>query len=296
MQVNHFVEPSIIYQLRNKKDESHILWPNVLVTAKTKKYYKQVPESAFSIFSNVKGNAIINIEGQKKRICEETFMLVNPFQNFEYEIQEEVNSVNVHFEWDFFQQACNTLLYSDKKLLESQQLETHADLVINQLHFKDPVIKQVLTNYSKKDETDFFLNLIEALLQRDQILKKKLIKVSSKKQSTKKELLKRMLLAKDILFSSYDNANFNINQLSEAVAMSHFHFLRVFKEVFGITPGKMLKYVRMERTKFLLENTDMPINEIALQVGFEESNSLYPILKQQLKITPNRYREISNFQ
>ena len=289
MQVTDFVDPSIIYQLRNKKDKTHILWPNVLVNATTNRYYKHVPESAFSIFSNIKGRSIINIRGQKKRICEDTFMMVKPFENFEYEINENVQCVNVHFEWEFFNRACNTLLTDDENLLEGKVNSEEANLIINQLHYKDANLKHILSAYDREEDSDFFLNLISALFQRNQTYRKKLLKVASKKQSTKNELFKRMMLAKDILFSNYDNPSFNINQLSEAVAMSHFHFLRVFKDIYGVTPGKMLKHVRIERAKFLLENTEMPINEIASEVGFEESNSLYPLVKQQLQITPNQY-------
>ena len=296
MQVNQFVDPSIISQLRNEPSQNYIQWPNIMVTAKSNRYYKQIPESALSVFTNKKGNANIHLKGQKRRICEEIFMLVNPFENFEYEIKEEVFCQNIHFEWDFFQNVTNTLLSDDDELLEYPNKSLTGDLVMSQLHFKDEELQTVLKTYDKDDEQSFFMDVLTVLLQRDDNTKKQISKVPSKKQSTKKELFQRMILAKDMIFSCYDNAKFSISQISDAVAMSHFHFLRVFKQVYGLSPGKMLKHIRLERARFLLKNSELPVNEIAMKVGFEESNSIYPLLKKQLHTTPMQYREISNFQ
>jgi AraC-like DNA-binding protein len=79
--------------------------------------------------------------------------------------------------------------------------------------------------------------------------------------------------------------------------MSRFHFLRTFKNVYGISPYQYIKKIKIERAKYLIRETDMSITEIAFAVGFQEPTALYPILKKELSQTPGDYRKKnSNFQ
>ena len=51
-----------------------------------------------------------------------------------------------------------------------------------------------------------------------------------------------------------------------------------------------IAYVRVDRAKQLLSDTDLPIREIAAQVGFLSSGVFIKTFKKELGITPGQYR------
>ncbi len=61
-------------------------------------------------------------------------------------------------------------------------------------------------------------------------------------------------------------------ELSEVTYLSTIHFSRVFKNVSGLSPMEYLNQMRVQKAAQLLLKTDLPIMEIALETGFNDSN------------------------
>jgi AraC family transcriptional regulator len=59
-----------------------------------------------------------------------------------------------------------------------------------------------------------------------------------------------------------------LGDLAQIAALSHFHFLRVFRRTTGLTPHGYVTARRMERALRLLQSTDRPISEIAARLGY----------------------------
>ena len=60
----------------------------------------------------------------------------------------------------------------------------------------------------------------------------------------------------------------DIGTLARTALASEAHFIRSFKREFGETPHRYLQRRRIERAATLLRETDQPVTEIALDVGF----------------------------
>jgi len=65
----------------------------------------------------------------------------------------------------------------------------------------------------------------------------------------------------------------SIKKLSDVSYLSETQFKKLFKECLGVPIGKYLIQVRMEKARSLLSHTDMPITQIALEVGYEDLSS-----------------------
>lgn len=65
--------------------------------------------------------------------------------------------------------------------------------------------------------------------------------------------------------------------------MSKFHFLRVFKQTFGITPYQMIRDVRINKIFQMVIQKDIDINEIAILTGVSEPNTVYSLYKEALE-------------
>lgn len=68
-------------------------------------------------------------------------------------------------------------------------------------------------------------------------------------------------------------------------------FIRRFRAATGYTPLEYVQTMRLEEAKHLLETTDTPVELIAVDVGYEDSNFFRRLFKRVVGITPARYRQ-----
>ncbi len=73
-------------------------------------------------------------------------------------------------------------------------------------------------------------------------------------------------------------------------------FKRDFTEIYDTTPGRWLKARRLEYGKFLLETTDMNINEITLESGFENTSHFIKAFKEIFKQPPLHFKRLGQEQ
>lgn len=82
----------------------------------------------------------------------------------------------------------------------------------------------------------------------------------------------------------------NLERLAAVVHLSPFHFHRQFKQSTGLTPGKYIFQVRIERAKTLLSDSDLPLVEVAAQAGFADQSHFTAAFRQATSMTPRMYR------
>lgn len=80
--------------------------------------------------------------------------------------------------------------------------------------------------------------------------------------------------------------------VAEAVGMSYFHFSRAFKQSMGVSPNVYMIEQRIGRAKRLLSETDLPIAEIALRVGFASQSHFTTTFRRLAWTTPKAFREM----
>ncbi|GAA1465552.1 helix-turn-helix domain-containing protein [Nocardiopsis exhalans] len=81
-----------------------------------------------------------------------------------------------------------------------------------------------------------------------------------------------------------------LNDLAEHAHMSLRTFIRRFNDEVGMSPGRWLIQQRVLRARHLLESTDLPVDEIAGQVGFATGTSLRQHLRAAIGVSPITYR------
>jgi AraC-like DNA-binding protein len=86
-------------------------------------------------------------------------------------------------------------------------------------------------------------------------------------------------------------APLDIPTLARTALASEAHFIRSFKREFGETPHRYLQRRRIERAKDLLRETDTPITQIALDVGFTALGWFTTAFKEIVGETPTAYRD-----
>lgn len=82
----------------------------------------------------------------------------------------------------------------------------------------------------------------------------------------------------------------NVRKVAEAAAVSRRKLERHFQAYLGRTVNEELNRKRIERGCDLLRGTDLPVGEIARQVGFSSSAYFCVVFRKQTDTTPKQYR------
>lgn len=82
----------------------------------------------------------------------------------------------------------------------------------------------------------------------------------------------------------------DIQQLSEMGMYSSFHFHRIMRAYLREPIGAYIIRIRLETSAHLLKMTNLPINEIAMKVGYENPSSYNKAFKKRFAVSPADYR------
>lgn len=96
---------------------------------------------------------------------------------------------------------------------------------------------------------------------------------------------------KEYIEEHYNDPNLSLGLLSERFHMNQSYMSRLFKEEFGENFVDYLAKRRISRSKALLETTDCPLQDIALQVGYLYTFTFNRVFKRIVGLTPGEYRK-----
>ncbi len=82
----------------------------------------------------------------------------------------------------------------------------------------------------------------------------------------------------------------SLDELAAEARLSPFHFARMFKQSVGVPPRVYLTRLRLEKACELLETTDLPVTEIAQEVGYSSNQVLARVFTKHRRISPTDYR------
>lgn len=81
-----------------------------------------------------------------------------------------------------------------------------------------------------------------------------------------------------------------LEDTASLMGFSKFHFSRLFKDYTGYTFCDYLNYRRIKATEELLPHAELPITEIAMQVGFSSISTFNRLFRVYKKCSPSEYR------
>jgi len=86
-----------------------------------------------------------------------------------------------------------------------------------------------------------------------------------------------------------------VGELSRYAAYSPYHFIRIFKEQTGLTPQAWIASLRLQRAKELLMSTDLPVRDIALELGYQSLGTFTTRFGRSVGLTPAGFRESAHW-
>ena len=82
----------------------------------------------------------------------------------------------------------------------------------------------------------------------------------------------------------------SLKEFGEQFHLSEKYISRYFKEHFHITLSQYVTYLRLEHAKKLLQDTDIPVTEVAMQSGYQNVSYFIRSFKKTYEISPLKYR------
>ena len=83
----------------------------------------------------------------------------------------------------------------------------------------------------------------------------------------------------------------SLKEFGKQFHLSEKYVSRYFKEHFHITLSKYVTYLRLEHAKQLLQNTDIPVTEVAMQSGYQNVSYFIRSFKKTYGVSPLKYRK-----
>jgi AraC family transcriptional regulator len=82
----------------------------------------------------------------------------------------------------------------------------------------------------------------------------------------------------------------SLDNLAAEARLSPYHFARMFKQSVGVPPRVYMTRLRVEKACELLEHTDLPVTQIALEVGYSSNQVLARVFVKLMRVSPSDYR------
>ncbi|WP_342439830.1 response regulator [Paenibacillus sp. FSL L8-0436] len=83
----------------------------------------------------------------------------------------------------------------------------------------------------------------------------------------------------------------SIEELSEVAGLSISHFCTLFKQISGYTFLEFVTNCRMEKAKYILQNSNVKVYQVAPLVGYQDPRYFTQVFKKATGKTPTEYRE-----
>ncbi len=100
---------------------------------------------------------------------------------------------------------------------------------------------------------------------------------------------RRLLRARDAMDRTYAEP-LDVRAVAAVACLSGAHFIRSFRGCFGETPHRYLQRRRVERSMFLLRETDRSVTDICFDVGFGSLGTFSRTFRAVVGETPSAYR------
>jgi len=87
------------------------------------------------------------------------------------------------------------------------------------------------------------------------------------------------------------SSDFLVEDLCREMGMSRVYFYKKILSLTDKTPSEFIRFIRLKRAADLLEKSQMFVNEVAYQVGFNDPKYFRKYFKDEYGVSPNEYKK-----
>ena len=274
---------------------------NAIVLSSFRRFYHPIQSRIFAIRFVTEGVEHYTLNGQQHNVEAGKYLLSSGTNEGHIEIdsREVVSGLCVGLAPELIAEVLATMrqpdtAYSDLALGQFFNSSLFLD---NQYNGAQTQLGQLLTHINKsvnknnwhEDDLnmDFFYTLSERLII-DQIpIFKQLQNIPSVKSATKKDLYKRVVCGKEFIDACFTTP-LSVENVAQAACLSEYHFFRLFKAVFGLSPHQYILQKRLNYAQNLLIQDQKAVSLAADASGFSDIFTFSKAFKKHFGYAPSQ--------
>jgi|26BtaG_2_1085354.scaffolds.fasta_scaffold00339_8 signal transduction histidine kinase/DNA-binding response OmpR family regulator/ligand-binding sensor domain-containing protein len=94
----------------------------------------------------------------------------------------------------------------------------------------------------------------------------------------------------EIIRDNIENEHMNASYIEQELAMSSSQLYRKIKQIFGFSPGDLIRTIRLKHAAELLIKSNLTVSEVCYQSGFNNRSYFYREFKKTYNSTPKDYQ------
>lgn len=274
---------------------------NEIRFSEIKKIESDVAFKGLGIKYVASGEETYYANGKKFMVREGEYIIGNDFTKSIVQINQEkvVEGICIDISTQIVSDVAE---YYDLQASNLKEFLLSDQFFVNRYNVKNTSIGYSLSEINKKikngsfanslQEQELFYSLAESIITDQRFIFDHLKNLDFKKNITNEEVFRSILQAKNFI-DEHIAENLSLDEISLNIGISKYHFIRVFKQAFGVSPYQYQKRIRLDRAKLdITKGTS--ILETAIKYGFSDVPTFSKAFKQQFNLTPGAIR-ISNF-
>ena len=263
-------------------------------------HHAEVDEGWLSIKSMWQGEAVYMLENGRLTLNNSCYLILNDQQPYTIHIKSEaaVESFCIFFPAQWAGDVLRSFISPDDQLLEGGGVATAVSFY-DVLHRHDQLVTPILQRLRQAQQQshvdegwqiETLHHLLAAMLQVQRHVHLEAAKLPATRTSTRKELYRRLHIGRDYMRDNLQEP-LCLEGIAAVAALSPYYFLRSFKQLFSQTPHTYLRAQRLQQAQHLLAQTDMPITDICLAVGFQSLGSFSTLFQRVNGRSPRQFRQ-----
>ncbi len=277
-------------------------FPSVVIQTKVRECFRPDIKGPFSFFLNLRGDSFCTVDRQTTRIDTENYFVSNRSQSYSLQIEENsggTETFNIHFGEFFSESVLNSLVTPADRILDAGREDQLSPIsFFNQLHHRDAtfnaLIRAILVShremgYNRLRFEEQLTALLTYHLQQHRRVTEAVNNLPPVRKATRVELYKRLSRAMDVLRAGFCG-KISLDQLAAEASLSKYHFLRLFRATFDLSPYQYIQHLRIEKARLLLADPTLSITDLAGLLGFKNSQSFSRLFYQRVGLYPTQYR------
>jgi AraC family transcriptional regulator len=263
-------------------------------------------EQAFSVKTVTSGREHYYVDGRRITVTPSDYLVLNERRRYAslLESPERATSFCVFYPFGALARRSREIVQTLEQALDAPEAGTGAAPVFTEnLRPHDTLVSPVLRHMQLaigrgvrderwlEEQCEF---LLMRLLRSEARVPRYEQRPGCARASTRRELARRLGWAVDWMRSNLER-ELTLAELADVAHLSPFHFLRMFRELYGRTPAAWLRKLRTERALALLESTSLAVDDVAARVGMTRT-ALWRAVRDARGTSPSSARVSSRAQ